>query len=647
MIVRTILCGAIAVAAHAESGQFLKAGEIMPQGWMKEQLRLDLEEGYLPHYGEVNHTVTHNVFVHQNRISQQQYFGLRCWWSGEHEGYWKDAILRMAFLSGDEKLKAQAITWLDEILAAQGSDGYIGVYKAGDEPNHRFKHTGENGELWVQSRIFQALIAGYEFTGREEYLTAVKKAVDCSIKNDPGNYFVPEKKAKGGVTHAVGFFDALWYLHAQTGEQKYADYAIKLYEDFDALSYGNNDLQLKKLLSKEKFSQHGAHIAEGFFIPAYIASLTDDEKFDRAADQAVKKLKYHLTPSGAMVCAEHVWKKPGSGDEGYEYCGIAELVQALTKMVAINGDPEMAEMAETMTLNAGQGARFPVLTALSYVATDNRLEAYPKTEGQRYAYAAFHKAAACCSLNGGRLLPYYIEGMWIRGEDSLTAQLYGPCTVNTTVGGVALNLQEETNYPFEDSIRFSVDPAKPLPLKLRFRIPKDAADLQVSGVDGARKEDGYVVIDRTWKKGDSFTLTFDFPVKTLHEVADSKEAYLKRGPLVYALPIKYSKKVSPETYEPVLKENGEKSPNVLNPESGFHVYEIKPTDQTGWDYRLPKNAKFKLVNVGGDPLHPFADSPIKLKGTMLDEEGKVVETSLIPIGCTVLRRTTFPEVSGE
>ncbi|MCB1093527.1 MAG: glycoside hydrolase family 127 protein, partial [Verrucomicrobiae bacterium] len=239
----------LAAAAYAdEPGRFLKAGEVMPQGWMKEQIRLDLEQGYLPKYGEVNHTVTHDVFVKKDRISQTNYNGLRCWWSGEHEGYWKDAILRMAFLAGDEKRKAEATRWLDEIVSAQDPDGYIGIYKAGGEPNHRFSHHGENGELWVQSRIFQALIAGCEFTGNERWFEALEKAVDCTIRNDPGNYFDPVDKATGGVSHAVGFFDALWYLHARTGRRKYADYAVKLYGDFNTAPVRDDDLQRSRLL---------------------------------------------------------------------------------------------------------------------------------------------------------------------------------------------------------------------------------------------------------------------------------------------------------------------------------------------------------------------------------------------------------------
>lgn len=638
----TILCCLSSLAATvmgAEPGRFLNAGEIMPQGWMREQIRRDLKEGYYSRFEEINHTVSYDLFVQQDRISsgnRRIYNGLRCWYSGEHEGYWKDGLLRMAFLGGDEAQKKRAIEWLDAIVAAQGTDGYIGIYKAGDEANSRFKHIDENGELWTQSRIFQALIAGYEFTGNTAYFDALKKAVDCTIRNDPGNYWSSDKLKSGGVSHGVGFFDSLWYLYNETGDQEYASYSVKLYSDFCSVPSRNDDLQLDKLLGDEKFRDHGAHVAEGLHVPAFIASITEDGEYDRAAGRALEKLKYHLTPSGAMVCSEKVNGAPGSGNAGYEYCGISEMVQALTKIPAINGSAEAAEMAETMMFNAGQGARLPVLTALSYVSTDNRIDALWHGSNDRYMYAAMHHTA-CCVLNGGRLLPYYIEGMWTKQPDGLTAQLYGPCTVNTVMDGVGLRIEADTHYPFEDAVRFRIDPKEPLPLKLRFRIPKDASDVRVNGIGGAEKKDGYVVIERIWKKGDTFTLDFDFPVKKLHEVANSKEVYLKRGPLVYALPIEHDMKVN-------TKEIEVEGPN---PGCGFHMYEVTAKDKTGWEYRMPTDPQFKPVFDGGELLHPFADTPVTLKGQLLDPEGRLVDATLVPIGCTLLRRTTFPEGSKE
>ncbi|HKL22211.1 MAG TPA: beta-L-arabinofuranosidase domain-containing protein [Tichowtungia sp.] len=610
----------------------------MPQGWILEQLNEDLDNGYYPKYDTVNHTVTHDLFVHKNRRSGIKYQELRAWWSGEHEGYWKDGTLRMAFLAGHEGYKDKAIGWLDAIVAAQGTDGYIGIYAAGNDPGCRFHHKGENGELWVQSRIFQALIAGYEFTGNEKYLNALIKAVDCTIRHDPGNYFNPEEPASGGVSHGVGFFDALWYLTQRKGGEKYAQYAVKLYRDFNDARVRDDDLTTENLLSEARFQDHGAHIAEGFYVPAFIADITEDKKFSRAARRAFEKLQFHLTPGGAMVCAENVKGEPGSGRAGYEYCGIAEHMQVFPKLIALTGDAVKADVIETMVLNAGQGARFPVLTALAYVSKDNRLAAHAKGNKQRHAYGAYHEAAACCTLNGGRVMPYYVEGMWMRSPTGLVAPLFGPCIVQTELNGTKIQIEEKTDYPFSDTIQFIVTPEKPVEGSIMLRVPAGAGGVSVTGVKETTTKDGWLTIHRVWKKGDRFSITFDFPVTVRTEVA-GREKYIQRGPLVYALPFQYERKALPPA-------NGE-SLNVLNPASGFSVYDIDAVDSTGWEYRMADSTHFKYVRDGGDRLRPFADSPISLQGTMVNENGDAVEVELVPIGCTVLRRTTFPPFGGE
>ncbi len=616
-----------------ETCRFLEAGEIMPTGWIREQMRLDLKDGYYGQYDKINHTVTHDLFTNQDRCSQERYEGMNGWWSGEHEGYWKDGVLRMAFLCGDEAYKKKAIDWLDEIVAAQGDDGYIGIYKGGSEPNARFNHLGENGELWTQSRIFQVLIAGYEFTGNENYFTALRKAVDLTIAKDPGNYFNPEQKAVGGTSHGIGFFDTLWYLHNKTGEQKYADFALKLYRDFNNSPVRDDDLQTQKLLSDEKIQKHGAHIAEGFFVPHFIASISDDPDFDRAAARALPKLKYHLTPSGAMVCDENVKGNPGSSKAAYEYCGIAEMVQSLTKIVALTGNPEAADIAESMTLNAGQGVRLPVLTALAYLSFDNRIDSLTESPGQCHAYSVLHAAAACCALNGGRLLPYYVEGMWMRSDEGLVAQLYGPCTIETTINDVPVRIEEDTSYPFSNRLKITVTPERPVAFPLSFRIPPGAVDATLSGISETRREGAYLVIERTWQSGDSFELVFDFPVRRLKQVADA-EMYIKRGPLVYALPFEHEMSIASPT-DPAAW-------NAIQPDCGFHAYDSVAIDSNGWDYCFMEEEAFTPLSADGDMLHPWADPPLKLKGQMSTAQGKPVTVELVPIGCTVLRRTTFP-----
>ncbi|MEA2107579.1 MAG: glycoside hydrolase family 127 protein [Bacteroidota bacterium] len=170
--------------------KILKAGEIQPRGWIREQLHRDLTEGYIGSFDKVHPTVTHNLFVKQNRRSEKQYKIVKEWWSGEHEGYWKDAVVRMAFLTHNEEYIKQATEWIDDIIENTGEEGYIGIYEDCKEPTCRFNHEKGNGELWATSRILMAMLAYYEYTGDEKVLSAAEQASKLIISEyRDRNYF--------------------------------------------------------------------------------------------------------------------------------------------------------------------------------------------------------------------------------------------------------------------------------------------------------------------------------------------------------------------------------------------------------------------------------------------------------------------------
>jgi hypothetical protein len=77
--------------------------------------------------------------------------------------------------------------------------------------------------------------------------------------------------------------------------------------------------------------------------------------------------------------------------------------------------------------------------------------------------------------------------------------------------------------------------------------------------------------------------------------------------------------------------------------SGFHMWEITPKDPSGWSYRLDEAAEFTLVQLdGGNEQTPWANPPIGLRGKLLDDAGNPVQVTLKPLGCSLLRRTSFP-----
>ncbi len=617
--------------------KILKAGEIKPKGWIKEQLHRDLTEGYIGQFDKVHHTVTHNLFVKQNRRSEKQYKIVKEWWSGEHESYWKDAVVRMAFLTDNEKYIQRAKSWINEIVENAGKDGYIGIYEDCEEPTCRFKHEKGNGELWTTSRILMAMLAYYEYTGDEKVFSAAENAAKLIISEyKDRNYFTKSSKG-GGVSHGIGFFENLEWLYRLTGDTLYLNAVIKLYHDFCNGKVRDDDLKLQHLLDTSRyFRKHGAHVAEGIFVPEFVAAIEDKPEFNRAATLSLKKLNYHLTPGGAMRCDEWVKGRKGTADERYEYCGIAEMISPLNKMIAFSGDFNLADKIETMTFNAGQGARLPVLKALSYLTSDNRIKINHKEIGHRESYDASHRAASCCVLSGGRLMPYYVEGMWMRDieNEGLVATLYGPCEVKTTVNNVKVHVKEQTNYPFSEKVEFNVNPEKPTAFPIILRKPHGCSGIDISKIEGAkiREEKDKVVITKLWKKNDNFIINFNFEVEKVAQSASKtvkeKGFYVKWGPLVFALPFAYQMDIVKEYHN-----------------SGFYRYKIKAKDKVGWNYKITPDEDFEFESKAGNQLllNPWDETVVRLRGNLINKKGEKVSVELIPEGNTILRRVTFSE----
>lgn len=614
--------------------KLLKSGEIIPDGWIMEQLKRDLTDGYVGSYDEVSSTVTYDVFINQDRRSKRNLKFRKEWWNGEHEGYWKDAVIRMAFLTNNEQYIDETHEWIGEIKEITKTASYLGIYEDCNLPGCRFNHKSGNGELWTTSRLLMALLAYYEFTDDKEVLQIVERATKLIMQHyKDKNYFEINSRG-GGVSHGIGFFENLEWLYRMTGDEAYLEFSAKLYNDFNNGNVRDDDLKTKKLLErKELFEKHGAHIAEGLYVPEYIAAIDDNSELDTAAKNVLFKLQQHLTPGGAMRCDEWIKGRKGTADERYEYCGMAEMISPLNKIITFSANLWLADLIETMTFNAAQGSRFPVLKGLSYLTSDNRKKINHREIAKRESYDAAHLAAACCALNGGRLMPYYVEGMWMKSVDekAIVAMLFGPSQVKTSMNGTFVSIEEQTNYPFSDTITFKINPEEPHQFDLIIRKPHGCQliDVDVSSEAEIEEMIDMIRVHKKWKKGDEVRVHFNFEINHVlqppSKTVKNEGVYLKRGPLVYALPFKHQAKTVKEYKN-----------------SGFYRYKIKLRDTTDWRLRLDINDNFHFeADEGGDFVHPWDEPVVFLEGKLRDRKNNKINVKLVPMGNTIFRRVTF------
>ncbi|MBD8491340.1 glycoside hydrolase family 127 protein [Echinicola sp. CAU 1574] len=616
-----VSCSKTPITGTYEKNQSLPFGEIKPKGWIYNQISRDLDVGITGNFDKIGKTVNYELFVNSNRESDKKYDGLKCWWSGEHEGYWKDAVLRGALLTENPKYKKRAVEWMDAILSNIDDSGYIGIYGV----DSRYNHKGENGELWTKSRILMPILAYYEYSKDEKVLEAVEKSVQLTISH------YTEKtawvKGQGGVSHGVGYFEVLEWLYRITQNTLYKDFSIKLYEDFCQAELSNDDLKTQKLINPLlKFKGHGAHVAEGFLMPQYMATLNPNDTLMFAAEQAIKKLNYHSTPGGAMLCAEAVNEKKGSANDYYEYCATTEFINPLGVIFSLTGDFSIADRIEKMTFNALQGGRLPDLKGLSYLTSENRMDISKNNHGGRETYDAYHKAAACCALNGGRVLPYYIQHMWKKNlsENKLVAALYGPSQLSTQLNDVQIQINEQTDYPFSDVIKFEMNNSKASTFDLVLRKPHGCNIIEVEGINKNEIQDykDKIVISRKWEQKNVFSIKFNFEV----EVKDiNKDVYFQRGALVYAMPFEYK--------TDTLRQHND---------TNFYQVRMSRIHSEDMNYSVNRNTEFKFSktkNTNHD--FPFDKPMVSLRGNILINNESNEMKTLIPLGNTVLRKVSF------
>ncbi len=639
----TLSLTAVLMTAQADSiperppYEILPVGAVKPQGWLLEQLRADLQEGISGNYDKFHSDVAGELFAKQNRVPGTKLTGSRgmnekAWWAGEIEGNWHDGLVRSAILVDSESDLARIRTWVENILTRYNETGYIGIYS----PESRFPARGFDGELWTQSRAMEALLAWYETTGDRRVLDAVSATVRKTISHyrGRGSYF-QRPGADGGVAHGVGYMDTLEWLWRLTGDRFFADAAVWLYQDYNGFK-GMDDLRTDHLLDIDKlWTDHTPHTSESMHMPGIAGFFSGNEKFLKASGNVLPKLLRHTNPGGGFIAGklEAIGEVIGGGDEANEYCAKTQGVITLGRLFQYQPDLALGDWAERCALNAGQGARFHTAnTGAIYLSRDNRLRAdTPRLQGGREIYSAAHLCAACCTLNAVRLLPAYVAGMWYRSnkEPGFVASLYGASELKTDLNGTSVRIVQETDYPFSGKVRFRIETGKPVAFALTLRIPPNSGkvDVQCDGAEISREEKA-IRLSKVWKAGDTLDVDFDFQVHRAVQ-QDGRQAFYEWGPLVFALPIK----AEVTEWKPIER-NGEKT--------AFHDFFVRPADPAPWATMDHPAAAFKRVDLDGDRLDPWARPPVGLKGLLKKMDGTPFEASLVPLGSTILRRTTFP-----
>lgn len=503
-------------------------GSIRIEGYLGHKLELCLENRVKAQH--VDH------FIKPFAIRDEQPWG----WRGEFWGKWYTSAMLGYGYHPTEEYRELITRAVDELIATQTPDGYIGTSKA------PVRIAGD-WDIWGRKYVLLGLIANYDQTGSRKVLDAAIKAADCLIAEvgpNSGNNIAETGWVGWKGEASCSVLEPIVLLYQRTGEQRFLDFANYIVSSWDTpntLSPTGLKLIQGVISGMPMWKLGGAPKAyemtscfEG--VCELYRSTGNPYYLDACKKLADNVLRDEITIIGSGSMAE-IWcntklRQTEPMNHGMETCATATWMKFLYQMLRITGESRYADAMETALYNALLAAMTPNGEWWSY---------FTGLMGERTgSHLQFQDmCSSCCVVNGPRALlltPYWsIMGQ----KDGVVVNLYAPQHAKfKTPKAQAASIQMETEYPRTGNVKIRIDVPMEEIFTISLRIPEWSRTNSIK-ING-EPYDGYVIpgtyanVHRTWKPGDVLELTLDMRTRVELAPSGTGDKALVRGPIVFA-----------------------------------------------------------------------------------------------------------------
>lgn len=241
-----------------------------------------------------------------------------------------------------------------------------------------------------------------------------------------------------------------------------------------------------------------------------------------------------------------------------ESCANIGMILWAERMLALTGEARFADVIEQISFNALlagislDGTSYFYTNPLRQVrdlpfalrrAGDTGLHPVPAPPKSDERLRERYLSCFCCPPNTARTLARFHERAASVAGDGLYIHLYGGSDLRGVLDdGRALALREDSDYPWDGRIEFTVTEAQGGGLPVHLRIPgwSSGATLTVAGESRPVGDAGaYTTIDGPLSVGDTIVLDLPLPVRVLraHRLAEetANQVAVQRGPVVYCV----------------------------------------------------------------------------------------------------------------
>ncbi len=488
---------------------FYTTNELKPKGWLLRQLEIQAE-GLCGNLDKVWPDIAQSA-----------------WIGGDREGwervpYWLDGFIPLAYLLENDDMVKRAKKYIDTIIAAQQDDGWICPCPDSER---------ENYDSWAVLLITKVLTVYYDCSKDERVPDVIYRVLK--------NYYT---LLSAGKIRLFEWAKYRWYegfIAINFTYERYKEgWLLELAEILKEQGADYNQfVQLwQRPLNYWRQKTHIVNIAMMLKHEAVSFKLLGQHYTDNAEYLHDILQKYNSTAVEVFTGDECL--SGLSPIQGTELCAVVEQMYSYELLYAITGQDKWAERLEVIAFNALPAAVSDDMWAHQYDQMSNQIscQRFPgkpifSTNGREAHLFGLEPNSGCCTANFGQGWPKLALSAFMHSGNTVISCIGIPAELITDDKHIIL----ETNYPFENSFKYSIEAKKGFTFAVR--IPSFAENVMVNG---KRAEGGHLEFDIAAGSVQEIDICFDTSPRF------EKRPYglntVKYGSLVFSVPIKYEKK---------------------------------------------------------------------------------------------------------